>query len=325
MAAALSWRGSPRVCPVCDAPDAELLTVTAAHLAPDEGKRFEWGRCTTCGLVYLLNPPGTEELRQYYGALYLPHRGPEAWGRWAPLVRWAERSRDRRRVGWALRSLSGRRAFSGEEISALDVGCGRPTFLRALSRATGWRVTGVDSSDAGWRDGGPGTWAGLDLRTGGVEDVGLAPGSFQVTTLWHVLEHVREPRSLLSALHRLARPGGTLIVEVPDHASLSRAVQKEHWIGYDSPRHAVVYEPATLSSILTQSGWRVEGLKRYGTMDPWVLWWLGRQNARGRDLGGSLEGAFLPFVVGKTLALPLAALRRWIPLGVMTAVARRSS
>lgn len=318
-------RASLRVCPLCDAPDAEPVTVTAAHLAPDDGKRFEWGRCATCGLVYLLNPPGTEDLRRYYGAGYLPHRGPEAWGRWAPFVRRAEESRDRRRVRWARRSLSGQRASSEKGISALDVGCGRPTFLRALRRTTGWRVAGVDSSDAGWRDDGPGAWTGLDLRAGDVEDVGLAPGSFRVTTLWHVLEHVREPRSLLSALHRLVRPGGTLIVEVPDHASLSRAVQKEHWIGYDSPRHTVAYEPGTLSRILTQTGWRVEGLRRYGSMDPWVLWWLGRQNARGRDLGGSLEGAFLPFVAGKTLTLPLAALHRWIPLGVMTAVARRPS
>jgi 2-polyprenyl-3-methyl-5-hydroxy-6-metoxy-1,4-benzoquinol methylase len=203
------------------------------------------------------------------------------------------------------------------------VGCGRPTFLRALVKAAGWHGTGIDTSDAGWRDDGAGAWAGLDLRVGRVEDADFDPGSFHLVTLWHVLEHVPAPRPFLERLHDVTGPGGVLVVEVPDHASLARRLQGESWIGYDTPRHAVAYEPGTLNRMLAETGWRVKQLRRWGTLDPWVLWWLGRQVGRGRTLEGPLEKDFLPFLAGKILTWPVAALQRWLPLGAMTAVARR--
>lgn len=352
-------------CPLCDASSSAVVVATPPHLAPDRGERFRWVRCRRCRLVRLSNPPDPEEMVRYYGPGYLPHRGPEAWGRWAPLVRRSERGRDRRRVRWARRAvtrvaepglcelsrprgmspgdplarerLEGTSTFHSDNepeagdgpgtapapLRALDVGCGRPTFLRALRAATGWKATGLDTSDAGWADDDPGVWSGLDLRVGEVEETNLPRDSFDLITLWHVLEHVSDPLPFLERLGELAHPGSALVVEVPDHASWPRRLQKESWIGYDTPRHAVAYEPQTLSKTLEKAGWRVQQLRRWGTLDPWVLWWLGRQVARGRALDGPLEKDFLPFVVGKILTLPAVALHQWFPLGAMTAVASR--
>lgn len=352
-------------CPLCSSAAAVTVVETPPHLAPDRGERFRWVRCRRCRLVRLANPPDPEEMGRYYGPGYLPHRGPEAWGRWAPLVRRSERGRDRRRVRWARRAVtrvaepglcdlsrprgmspgdplarerlegapaprredgpgsSGGPGTARGSVKALDVGCGRPTFLRALGDATGWETTGLDTSDAGWAGDEPDTWSGLDLRVGEVEEACLPDGSFDLITLWHVLEHISDPLPFLERLGELAQPGSALVVEVPDHASWPRRLQKESWIGYDTPRHAVAYEPQTLSRMLEKAGWRVRQLRRWGTLDPWVLWWLGRQVARGRALDGPLERDFLPFVVGKILTLPAVALQQWVPLGAITAVASR--
>ena len=208
-------------------------------------------------------------------------------------------------------------------LRVLDAGCGRPTFLRALRRITGWHVTGVDWTDAGWRHDPPSTWEGIDLLVGGLEAQDLLTGPFHLITLWHVLEHLSDPRRTLKQLHEVSAPNAALLVEVPDHSSIPRRLQGAHWIGYDTPRHPLAYEPATLRRLLGETGWKVERFHRYGTMDPWVLWWLGRQAGKGRRIQGSLEDLFMPFRAGKVLTGPLVLLQRWRPLGAMTTLARR--
>jgi len=320
-----------RPCPLCGDGDGETVAISGPHLAPDRGERFRWVRCPSCRLVRLAEPPDEGETKRYYGPSYLPHRGPDAWGRWAPFVRRAGLARDRTRVRWALEALRtgarhGSPAGDGP-LRTLDVGCGRPTFLRALRDATGSAVVGIDTHDQGWREEGKGEdgrWEGLELQAGPLDAFSFSRDAFHLITLWHVLEHVDEPRALLERLGAWAAPDAAIVVEVPDHASLPRRLQGASWIGYDTPRHRAAYESETLRRILEETGWRVVELRRRGTLDPWVLWWLGHQVARGRTLEGSLEGAFLPFLAGKALSAPVAALERWLPLGAMTAFGRKT-
>jgi SAM-dependent methyltransferase len=210
------------------------------------------------------------------------------------------------------------------EISVLDVGCGRPTFLRDLVKKTGWRGTGLDTADAGWFHDPPDTWSGLHLSTGTLGDAQLPADTFHLVTMWHVLEHLSNPREALSQALEITRAGGSIIVEVPDYGSIPRKVQGNSWIGFDSPRHTVVFDPTTLARTLEESGWAVQTVQQHGSMDPWLLWWLGVQVGKGESLSGRLEGAVLPFLFGKVLTWPLAALPRWFPLGAMTAVARKA-
>ncbi|HYC31950.1 MAG TPA: hypothetical protein VEB59_06640, partial [Gemmatimonadales bacterium] len=76
------------------------------------------------------------------------------------------------------------------------------------------------------------------------------------------------------------------------------------------------------AAMLTRARWRVDRRLRYGTLDPWVLWWLGRQERAGRRLDGDLEGAFPGFIIGKLLTLPITLAQRRISLGVQVAIAR---
>ena len=304
-------------CLVCGSDDAEDFVHSAAQMSSSTAS-FRFVRCRVCRLVYL-NPRVSERaIGAWYGPDYLPHRGVAAWGRYAAFAAEGQRRIDAARVRVAIRDTGG--LPPGSRV--LDVGCGQPTFLEALHRAAGVRGTGVDVSDAGWRED-PERWrrAGLELVLGRIEDVELSPG-YDLITLWHALEHDYRPVATLARLRTMARPGATLVVEVPDHDGLTRRLQGSRWAGYHTPRHTAVYTAATLEAALTRTGWNVVRQRRWGTLDPYVLYWLGRQEQLGRRLDGPLEGRFPAFMLGKVLTLPLALTQRWLPLGVQLAVAR---
>ena len=282
-----------------------------------ERDRFAFVRCARCGLLYLRPRVIAAELSRYYDPSYLPHRGSAAWGRFAPLAEEGQRRTDAARVRRARQAV---RLAPGSAV--LDVGCGRPTFLEALARATGARGTGIDPSDGGWT-GEPARWAAAGLALGVATAAnGLPPGPFDLITMWHALEHDYAPLDTLRRLRAVVRPGGALLVEVPNYDSLTRRLHAERWAGLHTPRHTALYTPATLRAMLERAGWRVERQDRWGTLDPYVLWWLGRQERAGRPLDGNLQDAFPGFMLGKLLTLPLVLLQRWISLGVQVATAR---
>lgn len=306
----------PTPCLLCGADDAELLLSSGAQMHRD-GERFTFVRCRRCGLVYLSPRVRQDGLLRYYDESYLPHRGASAWGRWARFAAEGQRRTDAARVRRARRATA-----LGPAAAVLDVGCGRPTFLEALARATGTRGTGIDLSDAGWATE-PARWAGagLELRQGTVAD-GLPDGPFDLVTMWHALEHDYAPLDTLRRLREVARPGGSILIEVPNFDSLTRRLHGEQWAGLHTPRHTALYTAATLGAMLECAGWRVARQDQWGTLDPYVLYWLGRQERAGRRLDGSLERAFPAFMLGKALTLPVALLQRWISLGVQVALAR---
>lgn len=110
------------------------------------------------------------------------------------------------------RRLSVIRRFAGPG-RILDIGAGIGQFLD-LARKEGFSIDGVELSPRGC------THArerfGVELRQGRLEDFEFPDSSFDVITLFHVLEHVPDPRGTLATCHRLLSPGGLLVVAVPN-------------------------------------------------------------------------------------------------------------
>ena len=167
-------RREATVCPGCGISEAIPVVQSRVQMAAEE-ERFTFVACVGCGLVFL-NPRVPEaEIGRYYED-YLPHRGPEAWGRWAELVRSAERRTDRARV----RTVQRLGPLMPDQ-AILDVGCGRPSFLRLIRDCTGVRAVGTDFDASGWSDDAA-QWRGLSLHAGVLESLSLA-GPFDRITL----------------------------------------------------------------------------------------------------------------------------------------------
>jgi len=179
-----------RPCPLCG----------ARHNPADGGGRVAARpvTCPRCGLVFVDPVPAEATDAATYGAGYY-----EPW----------QRDEERPRRSLWRRRLRLLQARAGRRAALLDVGCGDGLFLR-VARDAGWRVDGIEFSPEG-----AGRAAARLERPVAVGDLAAAtvlPGPFDVVTLWHVLEHLPEPRPMLAAARRRLRPGGLLVVAVPN-------------------------------------------------------------------------------------------------------------
>jgi SAM-dependent methyltransferase len=227
-----------RVCPVCAADQARTLLAVAGPAA--SGRPYTVVTCSACELRYTRPLPSEAELAALYTAEYYGGRRPRRLS-WDTLRGLAHRV-----VMWQRR-----RALLGRPPGrALDIGCGDGDFLAELARR-GWRVDGIEYSDAAAA---LARGKGIAVHQGDLASAGFPSGAFDVVTLWHVLEHLPEPAAALAEVRRVLRPDGLLVVEVPDSASLTFRLCREHWFPLDVPRHLQHFTPATLGALLERVG-----------------------------------------------------------------------
>jgi SAM-dependent methyltransferase len=129
------------------------------------------------------------------------------------------------------------------------VGAGRGRFVAAARRA-GYEATGIEPSPRGVEA--ARSVYGVELQQAGVEDARV--GSVDVVTAWHVLEHLDDPGAALDAIAPSLKPGGALVVGVPNLASLQARLAGRRWFHLDLDRHRVHFTPAGLDALLRRHG-----------------------------------------------------------------------
>lgn len=146
--------------------------------------------------------------------------------------------------------------YSGKG-SILDVGCGRGDFL-ALMAERGWASTGLELDKRILQGR---KINGLDLRFGRLEDTKFPETNFNAITFWHVFEHLRDPLWALKECRRILKPGGLLVVAVPNARSLQARLSGRHWFHLDPPYHMYHYSLGNLGRLLEKSGFEVVSVK----------------------------------------------------------------
>ncbi|MBU1692981.1 MAG: class I SAM-dependent methyltransferase [Verrucomicrobia bacterium] len=134
----------------------------------------------------------------------------------------------------------------------LDVGCATGSLLEEL-RSKGWEPYGVepDAASAAFAR----ERLGLDVRQGTLKDAQFPDEHFDLICFWHVLEHVPDPRPTLAEAARVARPGATLLLSLPDPESWMAALFGPYWCGWDVPRHLCLFPKRVLARLLAETGW----------------------------------------------------------------------
>lgn len=220
-------------------------------------REFQIVKCRRCRLMRLFPQPSPSELIHYYPEEY--------W--YAPAEGTASRLEEtyrktvlRDHVRFVQRAVES----SGEQGVILDVGCGGGLFLRMLADR-GLPVAGLDFSlDAAiiaWRENGvPAVCSTLSRAP-------FPPGSCAAVTMFHVLEHLYDPVSYLESAYELLRPGGRLIVQVPNAACWQFLLLGENWSGVDVPRHLLDFRVTDLEVLLDRCGFEVVRYKHFSLRD----------------------------------------------------------
>jgi SAM-dependent methyltransferase len=189
------------------------------------GESFEIVSCRDCGFRFTNPRPKEEELGKYYESTeYISHSDTRK-GLFASVYQVVRRYT----IG---RKLSMIEKYHGKG-KILDIGCATGQFLNHMA-LHGWEATGIEpdvkTRDRAISEYGLQVFPEDHLNT-------LNNNSFDVITMWHVLEHVSDLNGRMSQLKNLLKPKGTLIVAVPNSNSYDAKKYNTFWAGYDLPRH----------------------------------------------------------------------------------------
>lgn len=130
----------------------------------------------------------------------------------------------------------------------LDIGCGTGAFLHYMQTG-GWTVTGLEPDENARHN--AKTLYNIDPLP--IDQLFQLPAQqYDAITMWHVLEHVHELHAYLDRIRQLLKPGGALLIAVPNYTSSDADHYGEHWAAYDVPRHLYHFSPASMEQLLHQ-------------------------------------------------------------------------
>jgi ubiquinone/menaquinone biosynthesis C-methylase UbiE len=133
-------------------------------------------------------------------------------------------------------------SFQTKKEALLDIGAGTGDFLLAAQQ-NGWKVTGIEPSEKAKKKA---IAKGISFVN---STANLPDKSFDIITMWHVLEHIPDLEYHIKELKRLLKPSGTLVIAVPNFNSYDANHYKEFWAAYDVPRHLWHFSQASITKL----------------------------------------------------------------------------
>jgi 2-polyprenyl-3-methyl-5-hydroxy-6-metoxy-1,4-benzoquinol methylase len=202
-------------------------------------------QCRHCGLIYTNPREDGPSIVETYEAVQDPLYVEEREGRVLTFERHLR----------PLERLTGPPA--GRAL--LDVGAYTGVFLEIATRH-GWEAIGVE----------PSRWAveearkqGLNVLQGTLSSVDLAAGSFDVVTMWDVIEHLTNPLEELRRAYHFLKPGGLLVAHTIDIGSPFARLMGNRW-PWLMEMHLFYFTRRTLRAMLERAGFSVQGIRAQG-------------------------------------------------------------
>ena len=246
-------------CPLCRGTGQHDFTGRDLMFGGDT--EYAYHRCDSCGAVYQTPMPSTEQIAGFYPDNYTVYdeniklkprgamekallnvsyghrhlRAPLPLKLLAPLL---APFKDRNNLPYE----------NGGRM--LDIGCANGRFMLRMQQL-GWQVQGVEFNqtavDICRRN-------GLEVFHGELKDAGLEPGSFDLISARHVIEHVPDPDGFVAEIARLLKPGGRMHLRTPNSESLGRKIFGHLWYANDAPRHLILFSKKNLNMLAARHG-----------------------------------------------------------------------
>ena len=186
-----------------------------------------------------------------------------------------------------IRKLKLINSFNSEEKNLLDIGCGTGDFLKAAQN-NDWNISGIEPNDSARNIANQKT----NNSVFNIQKLAqFKKQSFDVITLWHVLEHLPNLEEQIKTLKSLLNENGTLIIAVPNFNSFDAKHYKSFWAAYDVPRHLWHFSRASIDKLFSKENMKVVKMQpmtfdayyvsllsekyKSGFMNPLKAFWIG--------------------------------------------------
>lgn len=224
-------------CPACGSKhiikSLEVEDFTVSH------EIFEVWECVDCTLRFTQNVPDAAGIIPYYKAdAYISHTDTNKGliNRLYHIVRNVTMKQKRNLVQSESKLKKG---------ALLDIGAGTGAFV-AMMQQSGWQVTGLEPDSVARAN--AEKLHQLQLETP-EKLFSIAPESFDVITMWHVLEHVHNLHGYLDAIQKILKPNGIAMIAVPNYTSDDAEYYGKFWAAWDVPRHLYHFSPASMTTL----------------------------------------------------------------------------
>ena len=228
-------------CGYCKVKNSEVLYPTDDIF----GNSYNINRCLSCKAYFLAPYPDYELLAKAYGDDYYGE-GKEKFDE-----SWIERLLDRFRN----RRANLVKKYIPKTGKVLDIGCGNGRFLGLLNKTGTYEIYGLEM------EGGSAeravTVPNIELKIGALTASDYLSEYFDAITLFHVFEHLSEPKKYLEIISDIIRPNGILVISIPNIASWQAKLFKGRWFHMDAPRHLFFFSPKDLKQHLARMGFEL--------------------------------------------------------------------
>ncbi|MGW8123412.1 class I SAM-dependent methyltransferase [Roseivirga echinicomitans] len=234
-------------CPLCDNRHFEHHSIVRDHFL--SGEEFTLVECPSCHLIFTNPRPKQTEIGVYYKSTdYISHSNKIK--NITSIVYKLVRTYTLRKKYQLIQSLLGNRP----EIHHLDYGSGTGHFIDYTTKK-GWISKGYEPDKNALQHNNK-TTRKLILHT--LDSIQL--NTYDVITLFHVLEHVHNLNKTIELLINQLKPNGVLLLALPNHKSFDAQHYNTHWAGYDVPRHLYHFNRKSVNSLAEQYGFKIDSV-----------------------------------------------------------------
>lgn len=218
--------------------------------------------CEQCATVYVTPRPSAEAMGEYYRGTYRQHYGAVGYvGSDGRAVSPGEPGYDEALLRWHGTQASNALALGAPAASALvlEVGCRHGKTLALMRERAGVQAFGIEPGEDEAEEA---RLAGIDCFTGSLDAFDPGARRFDQVQWFHVMEHVHEPLVALLKLRSLLKPGGTLLIEVPNVYQPYGPLEENFFQNV----HLVSYSPNTLPALVKRAGFEVRRVVDGGSL-----------------------------------------------------------
>ena len=166
------------------------------------------------------------------------------------------------RAHQVMKQLERLKTLISSSTRVLDVGCGAGGFLRSIVESKKANVRGLDFNER-CRDFVESVHD-IPVDVGELVELNYPDATYDVITAWHCLEHTYDPKAELAEIHRITKPNGWMVLEVPTPSLLARLFRGK-WLFLQPPTHLFHFTIPALKTLVEASGFTVRKISK-----PWL-------------------------------------------------------